>query len=356
MNGIYKFLVSIVVLQMTACADLSYYMHSVKGQLSIIQKTQDIDDLLRDESIEEKLKLQLKLVGSIRQFAFEETNLPESDSYTQYADVGRRYVLKNLFASAEFSTALQRWCYPIVGCAGYRGYFDEELLEKFKGTLLQQGKDVYVANIPAYSTLGWFDDPVLNTFIYWPEYRLAGLIFHELAHQRLYIDGDSQFNESFAMAVQYSAVEKWLLKKGQFEKLKRYKQYQNNRLKVTLLIEKGRSQLTQLYKEELDESEKRLQKGRLLKQLKKDYQQLSSGFEVPDGFKYWFKGALNNAKLASVSTYHSRVNVFRKLLKSHAGDYAEFYQHVKKIGQLAKVERTKCLDSWDKPNDTPKIC
>ncbi len=334
MNGFYKFLLSLVVLQMTACADLSYYMHSVKGQLSIIQKTQDIDDVLQDESVQDKLKQQLKLVGSIRQFAFEEIKLPESDSYTQYADVGRRYVLKNLFASAEFSTALQRWCYPVVGCAGYRGYFDEKLLEKFKETLLQQGKDVYVANIPAYSTLGWFDDPVLNTFIYWPEYRLAGLIFHELAHQRLYIDGDSQFNESFAMAVQYSAVEKWLFEKGQFEKLKRYKQYQKNRLKVTHLIEKGRSQLTRLYEDDLNESEKRLQKGQLLQQLKEDYQQLSSGFEVPDGFKYWFKKDLNNAKLASVSTYHSRVNVFRKLLRSHAGDYAEFYQHVKRIGLL----------------------
>ena len=339
-----------------ACADLSYYMHSAQGQMSIMQKMQDIDNVMQDESTQATLKQQLKLVGSIRQFAFDELRLPESDSYTQYADLGRPYVLKNLFASDEFSISLQIWCYPVVGCAGYRGYFDEKKLEEFKSTLLLQGKDVYVANIPACSTLGWFDDPVLNTFISWPGYRLAGLIFHELAHQRLYIDDDSQFNESFAMAVQYSGVEKWLQNKGQFEKLKRYKQYQQNRLKVIRLIEQGRSNLTRMYEQNLDDNEKRLQKKQLLAQLKADYEMLSSEFEVPDGFKYLFKGELNNAKLASVSTYLSRVKAFRKLLQSHAGNYAEFYLHVNDIGKLPVEERKSCLDQWGQTETGPVNC
>ncbi len=356
MKTVYKILLSIILLQTMACADLSYYMHSAQGQVSIMQKMQDIDDVMQDETTQATLKRQLKLVGSIRQFAFEQLSLPESDSYTQYADIGRPYVLKNLFASDEFSTSLQSWCYPIVGCAGYRGYFDENKLEQFKSTLLQQGKDVYVANIPAYSTLGWFDDPVLNTFISWPEYRLAGLMFHELAHQRLYIDNDSQFNESFAMAVQYSGVEKWLQDKGQFEKLKRYKQYQQNRLKVISLIDQGRLNLTQLYEQNLGDNEKRSQKKQLLAQLRIDYEELSSEFEVPGGFKYWFKGELNNAKLASVSTYLSRVKAFRKLLQSHAGNYDEFYLHVNEIGMLPVAERNSCLDLWGQTDTGSTSC
>ena len=356
MNNTYKFLVLIAILQTTACADLSYYLHSVKGQLSIMQKTRDIDVVLKNESIQNKLREQLLLVGKIRQFAFQQLQLPVSDSYTQYADLDRRYVLRNLFASAEFSISLQRWCYPIVGCAGYRGYFDDELLEKYKLELEQQGKDVYVANIPAYSTLGWFDDPVLNTFIYWPEYRLAGLIFHELAHQRLYIDGDSQFNESFATAVQQTAVEKWLQDSHQFERLRRYKLYLINRQSVVELIEAGRRQLKQLYVKQLDDAQKRQQKQQMLAQIKLDYQQLTSGFDVPDGFKYWFQGDLNNAKLASVSTYHANVQAFRNLLQSHDGDYDSFYSHVDNIADLIKTERLNCLQYWDKPDKFAGSC
>ena len=345
--SLYKILTVLMVLQITGCADLSYYLHSVKGQLSIMQQTREIDEVLQDESTQSKLREQLTLVSRIRQFAFTKLDLPESDSYTEYADLGRPYVLKNLFASAEFSIVLQRWCYPIAGCAGYRGYFDEERLQGFKAKLEQQGKDVYVANIPAYSTLGWFDDPVLNTFIYWPEYRLAGLIFHELAHQRLYIDGDTSFNESFATAVQQTAVEKWLEESNQFAKLAAYKLNQKNRRMVFQLIESGRQQLNLLYESKLTDSLKRTKKYQLLQKLKNDYRQLSAKFTVKDGFSNWFNGQLNNAKLASVSTYHSSTGAFRNMLKYYQGDYSEFYRQVEKISRMDKVDRYNCLDLWD---------
>ena len=273
-----------------------------------------------------------------------------------YADLGRPYVLKNLFASAEFSISLQRWCYPVVGCTGYRGYFDDGLLQEFKLMLEQQGKDVYVANISAYSTLGWFDDPVLSTFINWPEHRLAGLIFHELAHQRLYIDDDSQFNESFAMAIQQTAVEKWLQEHARFKQLKRYKQKLRNRQVIIQLIGQSRQQLKQLYASELTEDEKRVEKHQILTGLRQSYQLISSKFDVPDGFKYWFQGELNNAKLASLSTYHSAVDAFRNLLKSHHGEYAEFYRHVNSIGELEKLERHSCLDNWGQTGNISGEC
>ncbi|MBC8212370.1 MAG: aminopeptidase [Gammaproteobacteria bacterium] len=331
------------------CADLSYYLHSVKGQLSMVQKTVDIDDLLAEESTDPKLVEQLQLVSRIRAFAFDQLQLPRSDSYTRYADLDRNHVLKNLYAADEFSITLQQWCYPIVGCAGYRGYFDDAMLEAFKADLLKQSKDVYVSNIPAYSTLGWFDDPVLNTFVYWPEPRLAGLIFHELAHQRLYIDGDTGFNESFAMAVQLSGTEKWLQQSGQAQQMKQYQQRFSNRQQVTQLIEQTRLALNELYQSELDDSQKRVQKQQVFEQLRQSYQSLSAGFEVSDGFSYWFQGELNNAKLASVSTYYADVAAFRQLLRSVNDDYQEFYRQVAKAAALAPVQRAEQLKQWLTP-------
>lgn len=333
---------------MQGCADLSYYLHSVNGQLSIMHKSQDIEDLLADKAIQQKLKDRLRLVDDIRQFAFEQLSLPESDSYTQYADLKRPYVLKNLFASEEFSTALHRWCYPVIGCAGYRGYFDEVRLQREKDLLIEQGKEVYVANVAAYSTLGWFDDPVLNTFIYRQEHRLVGLIVHELAHQQLYIDDDSEFNESFATAVQQTAVEKWLFERKQFAQLSSYKQNLENRKTVIGLIEDTRSSLQQLYEKEMNQDEKRRQKQHIILKLQLDYEQATSGFKGGDGFKYWFKGDLNNAKLASVSTYHSHVDAFRHLLKYYKNDYSVFYQQVEKLSRMPKKERQLCLHKLEK--------
>ncbi|MDQ7011385.1 MAG: aminopeptidase, partial [Mariprofundaceae bacterium] len=242
-----KVLLLMPLLLLCACADLGYYLHSARGQVEIMRQTRSIDEVLADSSSTARLREQLRKVRQIRRFAFDELALPVSGSYGDYADLGRSYVLKNLFAADEFSIRLQRWCYPLVGCAGYRGFFDENRLARFRDDLRQQGKDVYVAHVSAYSTLGWFDDPVLNTFVYWPDERLAGLIFHELAHQRLYIDGDTRFNESFATAVQQAGVERWLAQHADKPRLHRYRQYLRNRASVIDLIEHTRQRLAALY-------------------------------------------------------------------------------------------------------------
>ena len=334
---------------MAGCADLSYYLHSVKGQLSIMQQSRDIEVVLKDASTEPRLAERLELIKQIREFARIELGLPATDSYTRYADLGRPYVVKNLFAAEEFSIELDRWCYPVVGCAGYRGYFDEHRLERYRSRLLEQGKDVHVANIPAYSTLGWFDDPVLNTFVYWPDERLAGLIFHELAHRLLYVDDDTRFNESFAMAVQQTGTELWLQHHAQAERLESYQQRRKNRQQVIALIGRARDQLRELYAQALSEQQKRQQKQQTLQRLRQDYERLSTGFDQPEGFRYWFQGELNNAKLASLSTYHSQVESFRNLLLSHAGDYAAFYRHVERLAGLEKERRDACMEYWQSP-------
>lgn len=339
-------ILSIALGSLSGCADLSYYMHSINGHLSIINSARDIDDLLADGKTDPELAERLRVVGRIRQFAVEQLQLPESGSYTIYADLKRSYALKNLFAAPEFSVKAHHWCYPIIGCAGYRGYFDEDRLQKTLSFLKQQGFDTYVSNVSAYSTLGWFDDPVLNTFINWPDYRLAGMIFHELSHQQLYIDGDTEFNESFAVAVQQAGIKKWLHINGHASKAARYQQQLDNRVQVIELIKKSQLQLKHLYSQPVDESAMRQSKKDIIHKLKTDYDDLSSQFTIEDGFRRWFEGPINNARLVSISTYYDLVPAFLQLLKSHDGNFQAFFQHVENIGKLGDTERKDCLRMW----------
>ncbi len=331
----------VLAVSLSGCADLGYYLHSARGQWSIMQQTRDIDEVIADPSSDPRLREKLQQVQQIRRFAFEQLALPRSDSYREYADLGRPYVLKNLFAADEFSIQLQRWCYPLVGCAGYRGFFDLDRLQEFESDLQAQGKDFYIANVSAYSTLGWFDDPVLNTFIFWPDYRLAGLIFHELAHQRLYIDDDTRFNESFASAVQQAGVERWLKTQGEMERLARYRHYLNNRAQVIALIEQAREDLSRLYQQALAPAVKRQRKQQRLTRLREQYQEMTAGFTGPDGFARWFSGPLNNAKLASVSTYYAQVQQFRQVLECLNGDFDAFYRQVEIVGALPAENRAR---------------
>ena len=347
-----RLIVSILmVLMLSACADAGYYLHSVRGHYAVMQQKKDIQQLLEDETVSDQLKRRLRLVQDIREFAFSELGLPRSDSYTEYADLKRSYVVKNLFAAEEFSVAAKQWCYPIVGCAGYRGFFDEQRLQAFVEDLQQQHYDIYVANVSAYSTLGWFDDPVLNTFINWPDERLAGLVFHELTHQLLYVDGDTRFNESFATAVQQAGVEKWLQKQGQSDRLKAYREWRVNRQKVFDLIKQARVDLQQLYLLEIDDAEKRERKASYLLKLKQRYRLFSESIGHSDGFQRWFEGELNNAKLLSVSTYYDWVPVFSQILAYQQGDFAGFYEQVKRLSRVDKIQRQQCFNDWLK-NDS----
>ena len=339
-------LISITVL--SACVDAGYYLQSVQGHYAIMQQKKDIDSLLEDEQVPEKLKQRLRLVQGIRSFAFTELGLPRSDSYTEYADLKRGYALKNLFAAEEFSISAKQWCYPIVGCAGYRGFFDQQRLQDFADDLQRQHYDVYVANVSAYSTLGWFDDPVLNTFINWPDELLAGLIFHELAHQQLYVDGDSRFNESFASAVQQAGVEKWLQQQGWSSRLQKYRQRQSDRQQVFDLIKQARQDLHDLYQESIGPAEKRRRKAEYLQQLKQRYEAFSDSIQHNDGFQRWFEGELNNAKLVSVSTYYDWVPLFARMLSSQQDDFVAFYQQVEQLAELSRSQREQCFNAWVK--------
>ena len=185
------FFLLIVILLQSACSDLGYYWHSTKGHLALMNKRVDIDDMLESPDLDADLHQRLLLVKKIRAFSVDELALPDSGSYHNYVQLDRDYLLQNLFAAKEFSTQLHKWCFPVAGCLSYRGYYDDELLNEYANQLRTENFELHIGYVPAYSTLGWFDDPVLSSFINWPDYRLAGLLFHELTHQRIYIDDDT---------------------------------------------------------------------------------------------------------------------------------------------------------------------
>jgi predicted aminopeptidase len=248
-------------------------------------------------------------------------------------------VVKSLFAAPEFSTELHQWCYPVIGCASYRGYFDTALLEHDEASFRAGGFDTYIALIPAYSTLGWFDDPVLNTVIGWPEPELAGLVFHELAHQKIYIEGDTVFNESFATAVEQAGVELWLAEQNDTALVLQYRMRRDQQRKVVELIERIRGELDILYQSDMPEEAMRRAKRQQLELARERYRALRRKWGNDPGYDAWFAGELNNARLGSVSAYNTYVETFLALLARASHDFEAFYRHVAEIGALDAAER-----------------
>ncbi len=343
-NRVLLFLLLLPLL--TSCADLGYYWHTAKGHLAIMDKRVAIDDLLANPELDPTLKQRLELVRKIRRFAIDRLALPESGSYTDYAQLDRPYALQNLFAAPEFSTSLLSWCYPFAGCTNYRGFYEQQRLDDFVKTLKVDNNDIHIGRVPAYSTLGWFDDPVLSSFIDWPDHRLAGLLFHELTHQRIYIDDDSKFNESLASAVQQVGIRLWLKSHGEQAQLDRYDRSLLYRRDVVLLIESGRDRLADIYKSDQNDDWKREQKQKTFTSLRNQYEEISLKHDYCDGFAKWFSKKLNNAKLGAVSTYNDLIPAFFAMINAHDNDFERFFDYAEKIGDMDKERRNQCLIAW----------
>jgi len=335
-----------LILLLSACSDLGYYWHSTKGHLALMNKRVDIDVMLEQPDLDADLRRRLLLVQQIREFSIDQLALPESGSYTNFAQLDRPYVVQNLFAANEFSTQLHSWCYPIVGCTSYRGYYDEKLLNEYAMQLNAQNFDTHISYVPAYSTLGWFDDPVLSSFIDWPDYRLAGLLFHELTHQRIYIDDDTQFNESLAVAVQLAGTELWLKSANESAQIDEFYRWIEYRREVILLIEGTGEKLSQLYRTETDDVNKRDKKAAIFATSRESYSLIAERLNYKDGFESWFAGELNNAKIGSVSAYNTHAPVFLAMIKALDYDFSVFFDTVEEIAEMDKTAREQCLVSW----------
>ncbi len=335
----------LLTLLLAGCGNVSYYLQSVGGQLEIWQREVPVERLLQGPDLSPLLKTQLERAVRIRDYASRELGLPDNPSYRSYADLARPFVVWNVFAAAEFSTEPQQWCFAVAGCVGYRGYFAEAEARSHAATLATEGQDVYVGGVPAYSTIGWFDDPLLNTFIHYPEPELARLLFHELAHQVLYVKDDTVFNESFATMVEQAGVTRWLAAHGSDADRARYTQLQRYRADFRVLVTQTRSELAAIYAGNAAPEEKRRRKAELLAALQTQYQQRKGDWSGFSGYDRWFAQPLGNAHLASVAIYTQRVPAFEALLKQQDGDLPRFYAAVRELAALPAAERKTRLDA-----------
>lgn len=326
-----------------SCTNLGYYMQSARGQIELLNAREPIVDVLARPETPPELKSKLEFVLKVREFASRELMLPDNGSYRGYADLKREHVVWNVFAAPEFSLELRRWCFMVAGCVGYRGYFSRDAAERLGDELRAERADVFVAGIDAYSTLGWFDDPVLNTFVRRPESLLAGLIFHELAHQRIYIDDDTTFNESFARAVEVEGVRRWLAQYGTPDDVRKYERTVERQQQFIAMIASARDKLRVIYAGDAPEDDRRRAKRAVFDGLLADYAARKSEWDGYDGYDKWFSGELNNAKLGSVSAYTEKVPAFVALLRASGGDFGKFFAAVEAIGKLPKAEREQRL-------------
>lgn len=361
---------------LTGCSSIDYYVQAVHGQFALLAAARPIPDWLADPATPDDLKRRLELARSIRAFASEVLAEPDNRSYTSYADLKRPAAVWNVFATGPLSLTLKTWCYPLFGCAGYRGYFDQRAADALGAALAAQGLDVAVAPIPAYSTLGWFNDPLLNTFIRWPDAELARLVFHELAHQIVYVKDDTVFNESFATAVEREGVRRWLAARGDPAQRLAYAQFERRRSDYIALLLDYRARLAAAYAADdqdwaatrdraatrdpaatphsgaapadgapaAPDSAQLGRKRAIFAQLQADYRALRDqrwgGYA---GYDHYFAQDLNNAHLAAVGAYYDDVPAFETLLAQQQGDLPAFYRAVRRLAALPPAARTAAL-------------
>ena len=327
------------------CAQLGYYMQAAHGQFTLLADAKPIEDWLADPTVGDKLKVKLAKVKEIRRFAARELGLPDNNSYKTYTDLKRPFVLWNVVATPELSLRPRQWCFPVAGCVNYRGYYSKNEAQDYATELRQEHYDVQVSGVPAYSTLGWFNDPVLSSFINYSDGELARLIFHELAHQVVYAQGDSQFNESFAVAVEEAGVERWMATHGDDRMRTLYKQFEGRKQDFLALLLKYRKELAANYARRADDDEKRKKKAEIFQALKDEYQTLKVTWGGFAGYDRWFAEPLSNAHLASVATYHDFVPGFRALL-AREKSFDQFYAAVRVLAALDKDERHQRLAQY----------
>lgn len=346
----------------TGCRTVSYYSQAVRGQYQVLARRQSCEKLIANPDTSPELKAKLRLAAEICDFAERELKLPARGDYRRYADLGREYVVWNACATPEFSLEPKTWWYPIVGSLDYRGFFSEPAAQATADRLKADGFDACVEGVEAYSTLGWFSDPLLNTFINHSRASLAEILFHEIAHQRAFAAGDTDFNEAFATAVGQEGVHRWLRSKRDDETLARYEEALQRNAQFVRLVAGARKKLEVLYGDErnaagkikaakkpptLTPEELRREKQLVIAGLRRDYERLKGDWGGYAGFDDWFEHDLNNAKLNSVATYYDLVPAFQRLLVTNGGDLPKFYAAVKRLMRLPKAERHRRLQSGE---------
>jgi len=339
---------TILAFGLAGCTSVSYYAQSLEGHVNIMTARRDVVKLIDDPSTPETLRARMASARAIRNFAVDELALPDNNSYRSYVDVGREAVTWAVFAAPEFSLTPHEWCFPVYGCVPYRGYFSKKSAIEFAVELQRQGLDVHVTGIAAYSTLGWSSDPLLSTMLTQGDTYLAEVVFHELAHQRVYINGDAEFNEAFAVAVETTGVRKWLRAAGDTAGLRRYETDRKRRAEFLALVSQTRDELRQVYERSGSLDDLRAAKTAAIERLRTRYRRMrDSRWRGYRAYDTWFDAPINNATLAAISVYGDQVTAFLRLFNLCSGDYPRFFASVQQLGKLDKANRADALKAAD---------
>ena len=342
-----RFVPVVVGLLLNGCSSVGYYGQLAEGQWQLLRARQPVAQVITDPATQPVLRQRLRFAEQARVFASEHLKLPDNGSYRVYADLGRPYVVWNVFATPELSLQPVTHCFPIAGCVAYRGYYQQGDARGAAALMRQEGLDVYVGGVEAYSTLGWFDDPILSSMVGWGDERLATVIFHELAHQRFYVQDDTEFNESFASFVEQEGSRQWRMARG-------LAAVEDGSVKqregFTRLILASRERLQAIYAGPLDEAGKRAAKQAEFERLRMEYREVRDREWAGDRrFDAWIYAPMNNAKLLPFGLYDQWVPAFSRLFQDVGGDWARFYERVEALGRLSIEERKAALARLQQP-------
>jgi predicted aminopeptidase len=334
---------------LTGCSTATYYWQGIRGQLDLLQRAEPIPTVLSTTQ-DAVLKHKLERVVAIRDYASRDLALPDNLSYRSYTDLKRRFVLWNVFATPELSLTPRQWCFPVAGCVNYRGYFAEDDARTEANRIAADGDDVYVGGVPAYSTLGYFNDPMLSTVVRYSDVEIARLIFHELAHQVAYAKDDTVFNESFAVEVENEGLRRWLAVQNDPALNAQFAATTRARDGFRFLVERARAELTALYASTASDADKRAGKAAVLERMHAAYEALKRDWGGYAAYDNWFAQGPNNASLAAIGLYSQKVPEFRALLLAEGNDLPRFYAKVKSLTKLSKEERELALAPFAAPN------
>ena len=331
----------------SGCSSVGYLGQSASGEFHLLASAHPVKDVLADPLIPEPLRMRLQLTQRMRDFAVAQLKLPDNGSYRSYADLQRSAAVWNVVAAPELSLKLQTWCFPIVGCVGYRGYYAKADADVAAAPLRAQGLDVDVYPVPAYSTLGWMNwlggDPLLSTFVQWPEGEVAALMFHELAHQVAYAPGDTTFNESFATAVERIGSQRWLEANATEDVRAQQALTDGRRQDFHVLVRRYHDELDALFKGPLPDADKRARKAQLYAAMRADYETMKrERWQGYKGYDRWFAEA-NNAAMGAQAAYDDQVGTFERLFAAEGSDFGRFYAEVKRLAALPKAQRDAAL-------------
>ena len=338
----------LAALVLSGCATVEYYAQSVTGHLGLMSRARPIETVIAAPDTEPSIAARLRTALDIRDFASNALGLPANASYRRYVDLGRPYMVWNVVAAPELSLEPRRWCFPVAGCVSYRGYFSELAALEYAAALDSEGWEVTVAGVRAYSTLGWFDDPLPSTIAELPEYALAGIVFHELAHQRLYVPGDTEFNESFAVVVERAGVRRWIEAAGRAELNEHYRIAAERRAAFLGLVRDTRRDLEAVYASSRSDAKKRAAKTERIERLREQYATLRAGWSSGPAYDFWFERGVNNAAITLVATYDRWVPALEVLLARSGGDLEAFYRASDALAALSPAERHSRLEGLER--------